>query len=248
MSENENAIAVQSKPGTLTVFDEEMARMAKATAEKETVAGRFLSVKGGRFALAGESLPAEIKVVIVASAFENDYYPGAYNPDDTSPPTCYAIETEEEDLKPHVESVDPQSPACFGCPHNAWGSAGPGKKGKGCQNRRRLALIAESDVPTAEKAELVYFRLPVTSVRQWALYVKGLAGIAARPPFAVLTKIRLDPHPKHQFEVKFEYVASLSQDDVQKVMRRMEEQVSGGILFPYPKATAKASSPRSEKY
>lgn len=111
---------------------------------------------------------------------------------------------------------------CQGCPMNEWGSAAQGR-GKACQNRRRLSVIPAGyytakrgsrdmdltlmdDEKHFKLAELAFFKLPVTSVANWSKYVNQLSGSVRRPPYGVVTRVFLEPHAQHQYEVCFEMI------------------------------------------
>ena len=149
-------IKEQSK--ALTNWREEAAAAAKRAAEieKNEGGGKFFSMKAGQLKFDDVALPGNMMaVVIVAAAHENVYYREKYDPDNKTPPTCFAfwkegmdhdvkemgppeiVDTEKKDGKLVFER---QADECEGCWANEWGSADTGK-GKACSNRRRLAVI-----------------------------------------------------------------------------------------------------------
>lgn len=235
----DTTLAVQGNTGLATAgaWDDELAKYAQeASAKERLVAGKFLSVKGGALSLDGQALKGNVAdVVVVGSVYENTYYEGAYDPDNKSPPVCYAFADEEKGLAPHPESAKPQAESCAACPLNKWGSARKGE-GKACQNRRRLAMIAAVDLtPTSvEKAEVVYLKVPVTSTRYWAAYTKGLANMMKRPPFAVITRVACHPDPKTQIRLGFEPVGNLPSEVIPAILKVVEGQKEA-IGFPYGK-------------
>lgn len=217
--------------------------------------GRFFSVKAGQLAFDGNTLPGnQMAVVILADVMENSWYEGAYNPDVAASPKCFAFGHEEADMEPH-EAVDNdpyfdrQHPQCSGCPHAEWGSA-PVGKGKACKNVMRLALIpagqytqgkgrnaaidyTQYDEPEHfRKADVAFLKVPVTSVALYAKYVKQLAADLGRPPHGVITNIYVEPHPKFQFQVKFELIDKLDTELLPVVMPRHSAELAS-IDFPY---------------
>ena len=77
-----------------------------------------------------------------------------------------------------------------------------------------------------------FMRLPVTSVKGYASFVKQVAGTLRRPPFGIVTKVKVVPDPKSQFKVVFEPIMSLPDELMSAIMARHEEAMST-IDFPY---------------
>jgi hypothetical protein len=235
------------KEAGLARWDDELAKYAKEAAEGEKLmGGSFLSINDGQVTLAGQKVKDNaLNVVVVGAIHENTWYPGAYDKGNVQPPSCYAFGTDEATMRPHSESAQPQSDLCSKCEKNQWGSSDKGK-GKACQNRRRLALIPGGDLTPEgiKKAEVIYYKVPVTSTRNWGLYVKGLYGSMKLPPFGVVTRIAPAPEKK----VAFAYVESLPRESIDATMGRVQEQAEA-MQFPYAKPTEKAAEPvKSKKF
>ena len=251
----QEALAVATPTGIMK-WDDELAKYAQAASDKEQIiAGQFLSVKSGQMSLGGNPIKGnEVNVVVLADIYENTYYPAEYDADNKAPPACYAFGEDEREMAPHPKASDPQADLCRNCSMNEWGSSTKGKKtGKACQNRRRLALIPAGDLsPEAvQKAEVVYFKVPVTSGKFWGAYVKLVAATTRRPPFAVITNVTCSPDPKTQVRVGFELVDPAPQESLGALLARAKEQQEA-IRFPYPDpkeqkaAPVKASSRKSK--
>jgi hypothetical protein len=162
---------------------------------------------------------------------------------------CFAFGREEKTLAPHQIVIDAgnqqcgASGLCDGCEMNEWGSADTGR-GKACRNTRRLALIPAGTFNQAGKFELIeddehfestaigFMKLPVTSVKGYASFVKQVAGALRRPPFGIVTKVKVVPDPKSQFKVVFEPIINLPDELMGAIMKRHEEAKST-IDFPY---------------
>lgn len=187
-----------------------------------------LTVRAGQLLYEGEPVPGnQALAVIVDSLRENTFFDGVYDPDVPQAPRCYAIGRDDKEMAPHPTMQEalhyfaPQSSVCRGCPQNEWGSSTKGNgKGKACQNRRRLFMIAAGrmdgnewkvfDKPNYyQAADIAQMRLPVTSVRQWSDYVHKLSSTVQRPPYGVATRIWVEPHKKFQFIVHFDLFANL---------------------------------------
>ena len=99
---------------------------------------------------------------------------------------------------------------CRGCPKNEWGSdPRPGSRGKACKEIRRLAVIPYTDTLTPENVadtEMAIIKLPVTSVKTWSNYVNKVGASLKRPPWSVITLIKVVPDQKTQFKVLFDCV------------------------------------------
>lgn len=230
-------------------YEEQLALAAGqyAEAEQSSATGDFFGLKGGNIAWGGNPIKGnKIGVIIVDAVFENVFYEGQYDPDEPQSPTCFAFGRDENELSPFktvVEAGQAQHDKCAGCPNNEWGSADRGK-GKACRNTRRLALLPAGefdkdgnfepfeDADALFSSGIGYMKLPVTSVKNYANYVKQIATTFKRPPFAVFTQISTVPDAKSQFKVLFEALALLDSEFIPYAIKKNEE-ISGSIIFPY---------------
>lgn len=241
--------AAASKSTALIKWDEELAKQAEiaASMEANTGGGQFFSTKGGILSWQGAPLPGnQMAVIILDSIFENVYYEGRYDPDTPQSPTCFAFGRDEKTMRPHqivIDAGDHQHDQCAGCPMNEFGSAETGR-GKACRNTRRLAMIPAGTFNAAGKFELIedeehfastaigFMKLPVTSVKGYSSFVKQVAGALRRPPFGIVTKVKIVPDPKSQFKVVFEPIMTVPDELLGIIMQRHEEAKSI-IDFPY---------------
>jgi len=232
--------AATTAVATIASFEDELAQYAVEAAESESIVGTFLSFKGGRLSIADNPVAGnKLDCIIVASINENAYYPGKYNPDSPQPPVCFAFGNDEADMAPHEDSPKPQHTSCLGCPMNEWKSD-PNSDGKACKNVRRLALVAADVVNDPSKilgAEQIYAKLPVTSVKEWAKYVHGVATEFKRPPFAVVTTITAEPDPKTQFKVKFTAKERVQIGEATVQLIALHKAAEKTIGFPYQAMT-----------
>lgn len=251
-----------SKSTALVKWDEELAKQAEVAAgmEANTGGGQFFSLKSGILSWQDAPLPNnQMAVVILDSILENVFYEGKYDPDTPQGPTCFAFGREEKTLAPHtivIEAGNAQCGAsglCDGCEMNEWGSSDVGR-GKACRNTRRLAMIPAGTFNQADKFELIedeehfastaigFMKLPVTSVKGYASFVKQVAGALRRPPFGIVTKVKVVPDPKSQFKVVFEPIMNLPDELMSAIMQRHEEAKST-IDFPYQPNDEEAAPP-----
>lgn len=251
-------MATKKNPGTgIAKWDEELARQAELSAKMEANAGggQFFTTNGGVLAWQDAPMPGnQMAVIILDSVLENVFYEGAYDPDNIQGPTCFAFGRDEQKMTPHelvVTAGNAQYGAaklCHGCPQNDFGTAIVGK-GKACKNTRRLAMIPAGnfdqrgrfqlikDVEHFETTAFGYMKLPVTSVKGYAGFVKQISGALRRPPHGIITKVLVKPDPKNQYVVLFEPIQNVPDEIMGAIMKRHEEARSV-IEFPYQPADA----------
>jgi hypothetical protein len=228
--------APKKAPTSLAKWDEQLAKIAQGTKEMEQSAastGNFIGTKGGQLTFQGAAVQGNVMdIIIVEHVLENAYYKGEYDPDSPQPPVCFALGRNDAEMKPHEKSAEPQNATCKGCPHNEWGSADRGR-GKACKNTRRLALIPESDLKDPVAALTAYLKLPVTSVKAFAGYVKNLVETMNRPPFAVVTTLKAEPDPKNQFKILTTLKSRITDPDVFEGLIEKHQLEREAIMFPY---------------
>lgn len=263
-----------SKSKELINWDEELAKFAeKAAATEKNVGGgnKFFSTQSGILSFDDSPIPGnEMVVIILDHVLENVYYEEAFDPDEPAPPTCFAFGYDEDEIGPHesvVEAGQNQSKdGCASCEHNQWESADKGR-GKACRNIRRLALIRAGSIdkksgevelfeePESFSTDIAFLKIPPTSITGYSGYVNQLKNGFGRPPFAVYTRIYIEPDPKTQFKIKFEALEKVDFSLLDAIKKKVDEAESI-IQSPYsleiredpkPKSKAKAKS-RKRKY
>lgn len=215
----------------------QLAESAKQAAAQEPVTGKFLSLKGGHMSFQGNPIPNNRMPVIVLDAIiEHQYYVGEFNPEQAASPICYAFGRETPSMEPHILSAKKQSDVCATCEQFKWGSDPKGRKGKACKEVRRLALLDGNLIDKGPEAvlagEVVFAKIPVTSVRAWASYVSQLSNVMQRPPFGVITDFALKPDARTTFTCQFSFFKSI--DDPAILQAITERRKSLVIDFPYP--------------
>lgn len=223
--------------------------------------GKFFSTRAGQLSYDDAALPGnQMCVIVLGHCLENVYYAESFDADNRTPPACFAFFKGDPEAKDDMAPVpkdlddpvfDKQSDNCAECPQNEWGSAEKGR-GKACGNRRRLALIpAGSYKPVGRgggfelevfkdedfldhiaKAEVAYLKVPVTSGKLWDGYVKQLNDQMRKPPFAVLTRVYLEPDSKSQFKIQFELLEECGPEVLGTLIQR-HKKIMEGIDFPY---------------
>lgn len=254
-------MATKKATGTaLAKWDEELARQAQmaAAVEESTATGQFFGLKSGVLTLNDTPMPNnEMAVIVLDGILENVFYEGAYDPDNIQSPKCFAFGREEKTLEPHKivieagNSMAGASGLCAGCEMNEWGSAETGR-GKACRNTRRLAMIpagtfengkfkAFTDAEQFESSNMAFMKLPVTSVKGYAAFVKQVVGALKRPPHAIFTKVSVRPDANTQFKVAFEPLSQVPDELLEVVMTRHSE-AKEMIESPYTPFDEEAAS------
>lgn len=215
---------------TMSAVEKELAEYASSeSAREKTVGSEKLSIRGKRFTYKEQSLGTELNVIILASVFENSYYDAVFDEDHPTPPACFALSLDQDELAPHESSPDKQNEICDGCPQNEWGTAKKGR-GKACSNKRRLVLFNAEDEDFSE-SEMVTLIIPPTSLRNWKGYVKSLEKRLNRPPFGVVTKLTIDEESDWPV-VGFELVEPIDNPEVIQVLISRKAEAEELALVP----------------
>lgn len=249
-------MAVKSK--ALTNWQAEVEADAQAASAMSVAGGNFISIRGGKFSINGNVLKEpQFDAVIPDFIMENAYYEGDFDPDNPQPPACYAFARPEvkngamtvPEMAPHPQAAKPQNKTCKGCKWNEFGSADRGKS-KACKNIRRLAVMLPEQLDDLQSAEVMYLKIPVTSVKGWSGYVDGLRARYKRPPYAMVTQIRVEPDPKSQYKLHFAPVGPVDMDVYYKPLKEKIEEIKLQIVMPYPapKEEVEEPKPRRRKF
>ena len=240
-----------SKPQALAVqvpenWMEDMKKEAKDAASKEVLFGSRISFKGGDIAIAGEPVQGnKLPVIIVDFACEKAYYPGKFDPKNTKPPVCYAMGRDEKTLKPHPQAPQPQAATCAECQWNRFGTSEMGARARRARTVGGSSAWRGTSAWTGCSVRRSFLRSSrPTSLKGWALYLKGLGEIG-RPPFAVMTQLGIKKVETY-FHVTFDLLGNVPNDLAYMVSQR-RAGIEEMLFAPYPtmaeeekKAPAKA--------
>jgi hypothetical protein len=235
--------SAKKKPGTaMQSWDEKLAKLAEISAGVEdsvNLGGNYISLKGGQLSYNGGTIPGgKMNVIVLDHVLENVYYADRYDPDNPQPPAAYALGRDEETLRWHEDSIEPYAgELCKDSDINQWGSADQGR-GKAAKNMRRLALITEDSLDNVAEADVAMLKIPVTSVKAWAGYVRSLADQLKRPPLGVVTEISIVPDPKTQFKLHFKLIGTIDDGDVIGELIEKRGTVEQALFAPYAKPEA----------
>lgn len=243
-------VSKTSTSRALTLWEQKMADAAvKSSKAEKAVSGlKGISTRNGILSVDEQPVPGnEMDVVILVAVHENQYHTKPFDPNTPQIPDCYAFgdpaaDDPEGTMAPHEESADPQGDdngLCANCWANAMGSAAQGR-GKACKNVRRLALVSADSLASAADladTEIRVLKVPVMSVKGWALYVRNtLAEELKRPAWGVVTTIKVVPDAKSQFRVTFAFKELIDfDDDLYAALEKRIAEVTPQLTAPYVK-------------
>ena len=216
-------------------YMEELNAMTIATQAAEKPQSNWASFQGGQLNINGMKMKDnKAPVVVLQSLFENQWYKERYDPNNPATPHCFAFAENDEDLKPHPESLAPQAETCDQCPKNAWGSDPGGGKGKACKNVRRISFISADDIGN-EKAEVVFAKIPVMSVKNWSAYASQIANVLKIPPICVKTELSVVPDARTQFQVHFALLDRIPDGPAIQTLLNKRRESNAALTAPYDK-------------
>ena len=136
----------------------------------------------------GSKVAGPLDLVIVDFVSRNMFYEGTYDPNNISPPACFAIHPEPKQLVPSDASPIKQADDCASCAMNQFGSSG---KGKACKNMRLLAVLppdADADTP------LWTLAVSPTAIKGFDGFVGSVARTFQMPPISVIASVDFNPN------------------------------------------------------
>jgi hypothetical protein len=157
-----------------------------------------ISIKGSKFAVTrggerevivnedGDARSSiDIVVVRAVKGLSKVFYKDSYEEGSSEAPDCYS----NSGVVPAPDAKVPQAKSCAACPNNVWGSKineKTGKKGKLCQDSKRLAVA-----PLGQLNDPMLLRVPAASLTNWDTCVATLAKKGLKVP-AVAIKLGFD--------------------------------------------------------
>ena len=240
------AVAVKKPSGTAVANIQDMLRkQAEANASRiEPGGGKSIRIGQDKsFTLPdGTKTRESLQLVVVDFVSRNEYYEGAYNKDDITPPNCFAIHPEPKQLAPSDNSPDKQCDDCASCPMNQFGSA-PTGAGKACKNTRVLAVMP----PDADDdTEIWTLKVSPTAIKAFDGFVAGVNRAFQLPPVGVVVTVGFsdakdfpsleftDPQLNENVAVHFG-----RQDEAREMLMREPDVSSFGAEKPAAKAPAR---------
>jgi len=194
----------------------------------------------------GRPVPGNrMDVIVLATSYENTYYPNAFDPNNVASPVCFAQSLKDVEMEPHENSAKPQSESCVECWAHAWGSDPKGGRGKACKQVRKLALIpAYDEEGSIETAEMATLRVPVMSVKNWSAYASDRATLQGLPFYCFITEVSVRPDPRSQFVVEFGMKNILADEAKLRAVMARIAQAEQMLLTPYSKASEEEEEPK----
>lgn len=183
------AVAVVKKASGAVVNIQDMLRKQAESMSERTSPASGISIRvtqDKQFSLPDGQKTDELEVMIVDFVARNEFYEGAYDKDNMSPPACFAIGVAPNKLTASDNSPQKQADTCAECPMNAFGSAG---KGKACKNGRVLAVLP---VDADENTPIWLLKVSPTALKGFDGYVQSVARTFQTPPVGVVTKVTFD--------------------------------------------------------
>jgi hypothetical protein len=233
-------------------FAKQLADVAKDHAAQERPVMSKISLRGGVLQYMGAPVKGNrLPVVIIGMGYERTFYKDKFNPNVFANPACFALSLNDENMVPHENVENPINEACEGCKYNQWGSDLTGTRGKACKEKRRLIMIPEGSLTSAEdvqKAEIAFVQVPVMSVKGWSKYVNVLNASMGAPYFAVVTELALEPDPKSQYRLNFTALRLISDADVLRAVMGRLEEAQKIALNPYDETQNQPPAEDSKKF
>lgn len=221
-----------------TNWKEQMEQEARAVARAFRPSTTQISTKSGIMTFMGQVVPGnKLDCIILATIFENNFFEGKFDPRNPRNPICFAFGKPEPngdkpDMIPHqdIPEKNRQAEACARCDWSQWGSDTESVSGKGkrCKELYKLGLIPVG----AEANEMAILRVPVTSRKNFEVYVNGLAVSTGRPTWGAVTEISVRPHQKNQFEIVFSTKRVLEESELGKIYSKIDGAYEA-LMQPY---------------
>lgn len=184
--------------------------------------GDVISVnnKANLFILPNEQEVEEFEALIVDFAYRNEYYIGAYNPKNITPPACFAISANPAQLTPSENSPVRQNEGdCATCQQNQYGSH-PNGAGKACKNCAILALLPP-DIEAVADHDLWVLKTSPTAIRPFNKYATKVSQGMNLPLGVVRTRFYFEESLDYA-SIRFEAMG-VEADCIDFVMERKEE-------------------------
>lgn len=232
------AVATVKKSSTAVVDIQAMLRQqAEANASRiEPGSGKAIRIGQDKsFTLPdGTKTRESLELVVVDFISRNEYYEGAYNKDDITPPACFAISPEPRGMVPSVNSPNKQCDDCASCPMNQFGSS-PTGSGKACKNTRVLAVMP---VDATEESEIWTLKVSPTGIRNFDGFVAGVNRTLQLPPVGVVITVGFNPAVDY---ASLEFTDPQPNDNVAVHLARQEE--ARELLMREPDVSTYTSKP-----
>lgn len=230
-------------------FEEKMKQLATQQAAQETGGGNYISLRGGVMTYMDQPMPNnELECIILGASGEHSYYDQPFDPDRIIPPKCFSVFDLDDEPTPHdnvpADQKQDEGEGCKNCWAHKFKSAENGR-GRACSVRRRLAVVALTDLEDLENADVAVVKVPPTSVSNWSKFINRLSAQYSRPSFMVGTRMYVTPHAKFQFQLNFEPKVMLEEDVFEQLLS-MHEGVEPLLMAPFDMTEPDEEEPAKE--
>jgi hypothetical protein len=164
----------------------------------------------------------------------NAYYDRKYDPQNPTPPACFALGLEPGSMMESINSPDDQNKdakgnpgGCSSCWAGQWGSDG---KGKACGNARLLAVLPAIE-DLSDDTPLWLLKVSATALKGFDGYVSSVARVFNRPVRAVSTLVDFNPNTDYP-QLIFSHPEVISDEHLLIAHSRREEALNRLMTEP----------------
>ena len=155
------------------------------------------------------------------------YPPGTWDEDSAGAPICASV----GGIVPDPGVPEPQSPSCGICRHNQWANQPNGRRGKACQDHKRLAVLLMPSITTkmlgAPLTEPAFLKVPPGSLMTLKAYGDSLTHQGYHYA-AVVTRISFAPDKL--FQMTFKGLQVLTDKEAPLVLPLLEDPMTKRII------------------
>lgn len=230
------------KSTAIVKWDEKFSKYAKETKDQvKNIGTGGIGIRFGRGSISIGETPVKggkLECVILGSCALNAWYKNDYDPNEKTPPDCYAFSviSDDPEMVPHQAVTDKQSDLCKDCEKNQFGTAKVGR-GKACGNTIRLGILTARDAEDAAgigNAELATGKVSPTNLSHYKKYTDLLEEEHGRPPWAVVTEISSHDDPKTQIRLEFRMVELIDDDEILAALEKRFLKIQEVLQKPFP--------------
>jgi hypothetical protein len=163
----------------------------------------------------GAPVPSlDVIIVGIAQVVAKQWYEKKYTEGDDDSPDCFSV----DGIAPDPTSTKLQCSTCAVCPRAQWGSriTEDGRKGKACQDNRRIAVVPLGDPKNESYGGPMMLRIPPMSLNQLANYAQMLERKGASMEF-VATRLGFNYDVSYPL-ITFEASSWLSDEQAELVV------------------------------
>jgi hypothetical protein len=224
-----------------------------ATAATGDVSWAFIKTRGGVFEFDGEEIGEVLSVIVLESICENRYWGEGYDRSNPTPPVCFAMNKNPENLAPPENLETKQAEKCSKCPMNKFRTAERGR-GKACRNNIRLTVLPAGEPLNSEqlsRAEGATLRIPATGLKNFSKYTRKVTKWPAkqgRPLLSVVTEISIERYSSNGWGMQFEVETEINDGDtLRTIIDRRKEGHASLMVLPVASDPDEISAPTQRR-